>query len=153
MANLFGNKLSKREIGQRTGSLSQLAGVRLITLEDGVEREIRAVEFRIGNGLRFTVSGLLHSRIGTIPRKLLGYGEERDGGECTLYCEGLVIQATVSGEDLRLQRRFEVKVGSNKIHEGVDELAALTKKINSVAQQSNIDYPEITGNYRKINNG
>jgi hypothetical protein len=40
-----------------------------------------------------------------------------------------------------------------RIHEGVDELAALTKKINSVAQQSNIDYPEITGNYRKINNG
>jgi len=193
MTNLFGEKLSKRDIGQRTGSLSQFAGVRLITLEDGVERGIRAVEFRTGSGLRFTVlidraldiadceykgqsiawhsptgfrnpslheyegegglawtrsfSGLmitcgldhilfmneenadhfnykprktvsssLHGRIGTIPGKLLSYGEGWDGDECTLYCEGLVIQATVFGEDLHLQRRIEVKVGSNEIH-------------------------------------
>ena len=35
--------------------LSQLAGVRLMTLGDGVERGIRMLEFRTGSGLRFTV--------------------------------------------------------------------------------------------------
>lgn len=35
--------------------LSQFAGVRLMTLGDGVERGIRLLEFRTGSGLRFTV--------------------------------------------------------------------------------------------------
>jgi len=193
MANLFGKKLSKLEIEQRSGALSQFAGVRLMTLEDGVERGIRTLEFRTGSGLKFNVlldrafdiadceykgqsigwhsptgfrnaalheyegegglawtrsfSGLLitcgldhilfmneenadhfnykprekvssslHGRIGTIPGKLLSYGESWDGDECTLYCEGLIVQATVFGEDLHLQRRIEVKVGSNEVH-------------------------------------
>ena len=34
--------------------LSQFAGVRLMTLGDGVERGIRMLEFRTGSGLRFT---------------------------------------------------------------------------------------------------
>ena len=35
--------------------MSQFAGVRLMTLGDGVERGIRMLEFRTGTGLRFTV--------------------------------------------------------------------------------------------------
>ena len=35
-------------------ALSQFAGVRLMTLGDGVERGIRMLEFRTGTGLRFT---------------------------------------------------------------------------------------------------
>ena len=35
--------------------LSQFAGVRLMTLGDGVERGMRMLEFRTGTGLRFTV--------------------------------------------------------------------------------------------------
>ena len=35
--------------------LSQFAGVRLMTLGDGVERGVRMLEFRTGTGLRFTV--------------------------------------------------------------------------------------------------
>jgi hypothetical protein len=35
--------------------LSQFAGVRLMTLGDGVERGVRMLEFRTGGGLRFTV--------------------------------------------------------------------------------------------------
>jgi hypothetical protein len=193
VANLFGKKLSKLDIEKRTGSLSQFAGVRLVTLEDGVERGIRALEFKIGSGLHFTVlidrafdigdceykgtpigwqsptgfrnaflheyegegglswlrsfSGLLltcgldhilfmdeqnadhygypprksvsssiHGRISTIPGKLLSYGEDWDGDECTLYCEGLMQQSVVFGEDLHLIRRIEVKVGTSEIH-------------------------------------
>lgn len=55
MVELFGQTLSRREISERSGMLSQFAGVRLMTLGDGVERGIRMLEFRTGSGLRFTV--------------------------------------------------------------------------------------------------
>ena len=193
MAHLFGKKLSRLEIEERSGSMAQFAGVRLMTLEDGVERGIRTLEFRTGSGLKFnvlidrsfdiadceykgnsigwqsptgfrnpglheyegegglswlrsfsgllitcgldhtlfmneenadhfnysprkTVSSSLHGRIGTIPGKLIGYGETWNGDECTLYCEGVVVQATVFGEDLHLVRRIEVNVGTSEIH-------------------------------------
>lgn len=55
----------------------------------------------------------IHGRISTIPGKLLSYGEHWEGDDCTLYCEGLVQQSTVFGEDLHLIRRIEVKLGGN----------------------------------------
>jgi len=55
MVELYGSTLSKRELAERSGMLSQFAGVRLMTLGDGVERGIRMLEFRTGSGLRFTV--------------------------------------------------------------------------------------------------
>lgn len=192
MVDLFGRSMSRRDVSAHAGALSQFAGVRLMTLGDGVERGIRMVEFRTGTGLRFTVlvdraldiadcehkgraigwnspagfrhpglhdyegegglawlrsfSGLivtcgldhtlfmhdddashyvygprekvsssLHGRIGTIPARLTGYGEAWDGDECTLWCEGVVQQSTVFGEDLHLIRRIEAKVGSDEI--------------------------------------
>lgn len=54
MVRLYGQTLSRREIAERSGMLSQFAGVRLMTLGDGVERGIRLLEFRTGTGLRFT---------------------------------------------------------------------------------------------------
>src|SRR5712675_1498225 len=54
MANLYGQSLTRREISQRAGMLSQFAGVRLMTLSDGVERGVRLIEFRTGTGFRFT---------------------------------------------------------------------------------------------------
>ncbi|MBN9017865.1 MAG: aldose 1-epimerase family protein [Rhizobiales bacterium] len=192
MVQLFGKTLTRREISASSGALAQFAGVRLMTLGDGLERGIRMLEFRTGTGLRFTVlvdramdiadcdyrglsigwnspagfrspylheyegegglawlrsfSGLLvtcgldhilfmydepadhyvygprqtvshsiHGRVGTIPARLTGYGEQWDGDECTLWAEGIVQQATVFGEDLHLIRRIEAKVGSNEI--------------------------------------
>ncbi len=52
---LYGEDLSRREVARRAGSLSQFAGVRLMTLADGAERGVRMLEFRSGTGLRFTV--------------------------------------------------------------------------------------------------
>ena len=192
MVELFGRSMSRLDIERHAGALSQFAGVRLMTLGDGLERGIRMLEFRTGTGLRFTVlvdraldiadceyqgralgwnspagfrhpglheyegegglswlrsfSGLivtcgldhilfmddddashfvyrprkstsssLHGRIGTIPARLTGYGESWDGDECTLWCEGVVQQGTVFGEDLHLHRRIEAKLGSNTI--------------------------------------
>jgi Domain of unknown function (DUF4432) len=55
MVKLYGHTLSRREVAERSGALSQFAGVRLMTLCDGVERGVRLLEFRTGSGLRFTV--------------------------------------------------------------------------------------------------
>lgn len=55
MVELYGRTLTRRQIAERAGTLSQFAGVRLMTLGDGVERGIRMLEFRTGSGLRFTL--------------------------------------------------------------------------------------------------
>lgn len=55
MPDLHGQTLTRRAIAERMGDLSQVAGVRLMTLGDGVERGIRMLEFRTGTGLRFTL--------------------------------------------------------------------------------------------------
>src|SRR5262245_7828909 len=55
MVKLYGRSLSRNEVAERSGALSQFAGVRLMTLGDGVERGMRLLEFRTGSGLRFTV--------------------------------------------------------------------------------------------------
>ncbi len=55
MVELFGRSISAREVAEHAGALSQFAGVRLMTLGDGVERGVRMLEFRTGTGLRFTV--------------------------------------------------------------------------------------------------
>lgn len=55
MVVLNGQSLTRRQVSERSGMLSQFAGVRLVTLGDGVERGIRMLEFRTGSGLRFTV--------------------------------------------------------------------------------------------------
>ena len=66
MVKLYGETLSRREVAERSGALSQFAGVRLMTLGDGVERGVRMLEFRTGSGLRFTVlvdRALRHRRL------------------------------------------------------------------------------------------
>lgn len=55
MVQLYGERIDRRTLAARTGSLSQFAGVQLSTLGDGVERGVRRLEFRTGTGLRFTV--------------------------------------------------------------------------------------------------
>ena len=62
---------------------------------------------------RNTVDSSLHGRIANIPAKLTGYGESWDGDECTFWCEGVITQAAVFGEDLQLIRRIEAKMGES----------------------------------------
>ncbi|WP_459615372.1 aldose 1-epimerase family protein [Bordetella sp. 2513F-2] len=190
MTRLYGRDLGRTELARRAGSLAQFAGVRLVTLGDGVERGIRCLEFRTGSGLQFHVlvdramdvgpceyrgaaigwqsptgfrhpglheyegegglawlrsfSGLLvtggldhtlfmdsapaghyhytprrsvdsslHGRVSNLPARLAGYGERWEGDDCILWCEGVVSQATVFGEDLELVRRIEARVGES----------------------------------------
>lgn len=55
MVLLYGETRSRRDLAASAGSSAQFAGVRLMTLADGLERGIRMLEFRSGTGLRFTV--------------------------------------------------------------------------------------------------
>ncbi|MFC5805055.1 aldose 1-epimerase family protein [Streptomyces formicae] len=52
---LHGQELGARELAARTGETAAAGGVRLVTLGDGSERGIRALEFRTGSGLAFDV--------------------------------------------------------------------------------------------------
>lgn len=55
MPRLYAKDMTRVELNAASGSLGHVAGVRLMTLEDGLERGIRMLEFRSGTGLRFTV--------------------------------------------------------------------------------------------------
>lgn len=52
---LYGEQWETAELRRRVGRLEQLAGVRLVTLGDGVERGVRVLEFRSGAGFDFDV--------------------------------------------------------------------------------------------------
>lgn len=55
MAELFGRKWTRQELIEHIGDLSQLGGIRNMTLNDGNENGVRAIEVRTGSGFRFTV--------------------------------------------------------------------------------------------------
>ena len=56
MTTLFGRNYSRRELEQRVGHLSQIAGVRLMQLQEGREAGVRIADVRSGSGLRFQIS-------------------------------------------------------------------------------------------------
>ena len=55
MPTLDGNEYSRDELLRKVGRLEQVAGVRLVTLGDAVERGVRVLEFRTGSGFEFDV--------------------------------------------------------------------------------------------------
>jgi hypothetical protein len=55
MPELFGTSYSRAELMRRVGRLEQVAGVRLVTLGDGLGRDVRLVEFRTGTGFAFDI--------------------------------------------------------------------------------------------------
>jgi hypothetical protein len=56
MATVFGKNFSRRELERRVGHLSQIAGVRLLQLQQGLETGVRVADVRSGSGLRFQIS-------------------------------------------------------------------------------------------------
>jgi hypothetical protein len=57
----------------------------------------------------------LHGRVSMLPARLTGYGETWDGDGCVLWCEGIVQQTALFGENLHLIRRIEARIGSDEI--------------------------------------
>lgn len=56
MATLYGESHSPTSLTERSGNLAQFGGVRLSTLDDGLGRGTRILDFNTGSGLRFTVN-------------------------------------------------------------------------------------------------
>lgn len=55
MSHLFAKDWTRHELMERVGDISQLGGIRSMTLNDGNENGVRAVEVRTGSGFRFVV--------------------------------------------------------------------------------------------------
>lgn len=55
MPTLWGREWTRGELEARVGDMRQVAGVRLVELDDGRERGARAAEFHTGTGFRFLV--------------------------------------------------------------------------------------------------
>ena len=55
MAYLYGREWTRQELLSYVGNISQVGGVRMVTLDDGPERGVRAAEFRSGEGFNFMV--------------------------------------------------------------------------------------------------
>ena len=56
MPPLFGRRIGKLDLLKRAGDLSQVAGIRMMTLADGPEAGVRIADVRTGSGLRFQVT-------------------------------------------------------------------------------------------------
>lgn len=56
MATLYGKELNKSDLARLSGDLSQIAGIRMMTLAEGREAGVRIVDVRTGSGLRFQVT-------------------------------------------------------------------------------------------------
>lgn len=53
--NLFGKSWDRRTLLERVGDVRQIGGAFPVTLEDGPERGVRAIDVRTGSGFRFVV--------------------------------------------------------------------------------------------------
>jgi hypothetical protein len=56
VARLFGKPITRADLAHRTGSLSQVAGIRFLQLQEGREAGVRVADIRTGSGLRFQVT-------------------------------------------------------------------------------------------------
>ncbi len=52
---LHGKHYNSKQLRQRIGNMDQVAGIRLIQLDEGNERPVRAAVFKTGTGLEFTI--------------------------------------------------------------------------------------------------
>ena len=80
MPTLYGKEMTRTELEAVSGANAHAAGVRLMTLEDGVERGIRMLEFRTGTGLRFTVLVDRAMDIGDCEFRGMGIGWQSPAG-------------------------------------------------------------------------
>ena len=55
MANLYGKNYTKKDLLRLVGDLSQIGGIRPVEYMDGNERGVRALQFKTGSGLEFTI--------------------------------------------------------------------------------------------------
>ena len=101
--------------------------------------------------LRATVRYGLHGRVGSLPARLVGYGERWNGDECVLWAEGEVLQSAVFGEELILRRRIEAQVGASRItiHDVVENVGH-TNVSHMYLYHCNIGFPVVDAGARIV---
>ncbi|MFI5042449.1 MAG: DUF4432 family protein, partial [Acidimicrobiales bacterium] len=89
--------------------------------------------------------------IGSLPARLVGYGERWDGDECVLWAEGEIHQSAVFGEDLVLHRRIEAGVGASRltVHDEVEN-AGHTRVSHMFLYHCNVGYPVVDAGARIV---
>ncbi len=71
---LHGRDYDHRQLSRMAGDLAAAGGVRSVVLGDGLERGVRALEFRTGSGLNFDVLVDRAMDIGTAEYRGVGFG-------------------------------------------------------------------------------
>jgi hypothetical protein len=180
MTHLYEKDWSREKLARYTGTLDQVAGIRLVEAQEGVERGSRRLDVWTGSGLSFTVlpdrgmdisachykgmslawqspigdahpaffesggdgwlrtfqGGMLvtcgldtygppvrdgnvelgqHGRATSLPARELEHHARWEGQEYRLEMRGLMRQAKVFGENIRLERKISTRMGSSRI--------------------------------------
>lgn len=68
-----------------------------------------------GHPAQHRVRHTQHGRISNTPARLAGYGERWEADTCVLWAEGVVVQATLFGDVLQLNRKITAPLGSNVV--------------------------------------
>jgi hypothetical protein len=85
-----------------------------------------------------------HGRLPFTPGRLIACGEDWDGPEPMLYCEGEVVQARYGGEALRLRRRISAPIGGRRLRvEDLVENIGTDAGPCAVLYHINLGYPAI----------
>jgi len=117
-----------------TGGLDHILGSEVLTDDGGDGKE-----------------HFLHGRIANTPARLTGYGETWEGARCILWAEGIVTQATLFGEVLRLHRRIEAELGSDtlRIRDQVEN-GGFAPAAHMMLYHVNLGYPLLDENSRYV---
>ncbi|MBX3576137.1 MAG: DUF4432 family protein [Rhizobiaceae bacterium] len=88
----------------------------------------------------------LHGRFPFTPARILACGEDWDGAEPVLFCEGEVVQARLGGEALILRRRIEAPIGKAtiRIRDRVENIGP-DGTDHAMLYHFNLGYPAVAG--------
>jgi hypothetical protein len=110
MPTVFGKTFSRRELARRVGDFSQLFGVELLSHSDGRERALRILRSRTGSGLSFDI----------MVDRAMDLGGMTFRGVPVGWCSPTGFRSPwlneVDGENLVLERRIEVEVGTDTVN-------------------------------------
>jgi len=98
-----------------TGFMRGFSGLLCTCGVDHIRQPDRGPADHFDLPLRKEIAYPMHGRAAFQPARLTGYGETWDGDECTLWCEGVVVQAHSMGEHLTLTRRIEAEIGGREM--------------------------------------
>jgi hypothetical protein len=115
----------------------------LLHIGNPEEADVRHYQFPARQTLTYGV----HDRAALIPACLISYGEYWDGDECYLEAVGELVQAQAFGENVKLTRRYQVKLGSSSIRiQDVVENIGFHPVTHMLLYHINVGFPFLDAN-------